>query len=102
MTIALWVLLIAFPLALFWTSSREASERATRFAMQLCSKANVQWLDQSVHQVKLSIQRNGSGRIQWKRVFRYEYSHGQEDRFSATITMLGQNTVAWIEPISRT
>lgn len=100
MTTALWVLLIAFPLALFWTSSRAASERATYLGKQLCLKANVQWLDQSVHQIHLSIQRNVKGRMQWRRVYRYEYSHGQNDRFSATITMLGQKAIAWIDPIS--
>ena len=100
MTTALWVLLIAFPLALFWTSSRAASERATYLSEQLCLKANVQWLDQSVHQIHLSIQRNVKGRMQWRRVYRYEYSHGQNDRFSATITMLGQKAIAWIDPIS--
>ena len=93
MTTALWVLLIAFPLALFWTSSRAASERATYLGKQLCLKANV-------HQIHLSIQRNVKGRMQWRRVYRYEYSHGQNDRFSATITMLGQKAIAWIDPIS--
>jgi hypothetical protein len=101
MTTALWVLLIAFPLGIFWISSMEAAERATGFAMQLCAKANVQWLDQSVHQIKISIQRNDAGRIQWRRVYQYEYAHGQDDRYSATITMLGSKAVAWIEPISR-
>ena len=101
MSTALWVLIIAFPLALFWTSSREASERATFLGKQLCTKANVQWLDQSVHQIHLSIQRNKKGRIQWRRVYRYEYSHGDNDRFSATITFLGQKAIAWIDPIAR-
>jgi hypothetical protein len=101
MTTALWVLLIAFPLALFWTSSRAASERATHIGKQLCLKANVQWLDQSVHQIKLSIQRNEKGHIQWLRVYRYEYSYGQEDRYSATITLLGQKAIGWIDPIAR-
>lgn len=102
MTTALWVLLFAFPLGLFWTSSRAAAERATAFGKQLCVKANVQWLDQSVHQVHLSIQRNEHGRIVWRRIYQYDYSYGDDDRHSATITLLNQKPVAWIEPMSRT
>ena len=101
MTTAFWVLLLAFPLGLFWTSSRACAERATRFGMQLCAKANVQLLDQSVHQIHLSVQRNDQGRLAWKRVYQYDYSHGDHERYSATITLVGQKPVAWIEPINR-
>ena len=99
MTAALWFFVFAFPAALFWTASRAASERATAIGKQLCEKAGVQWLDQSVHQIKLSLARDSNGRLHWKRAYRYEYSHGGEDRYSGTITLLGLKALSWIEPI---
>lgn len=99
MTNALWFFLFAFPLALFWTSSRAAAEKAALLGKKLCQQANVQWLDQSVHQVSLSLKRNEQGRLSWRRVYSYEYSHGAEDRYSATITLVGLKAIGWTEPM---
>lgn len=101
MSTAIWVFLFAFPLALFWTSSRAAAEKANFLGRKLCEKANVQWLDQSVHQVSLSLKRNEQGRFAWRRVYSYEYSRGDEDRYSATITLLGLKAIGWTEPLSK-
>ena len=101
MSTALWLLIVAFPLALFWSSSRAAAETAASFGRQLCQRAGVQWLDQSVHQVSIGLQRNASGRLCWKRVFNYEYSHDGQDRYAGNITLLGQKAVSWVEPVSK-
>jgi hypothetical protein len=101
MTQALWFFLFAFPLALYWTSSRAAAERATHIGKKLCQQANVQWLDHSVHQVRLSVARTAHGKLAWRRVYAYEYSHGDEDRYSATITLLGLTAIGWTEPLRR-
>ncbi len=99
MTNALWFLLFAFPLALFWTSSRAAAEKAAVLGRKLCQQANVQWLDQSVHQVSLSLKRNDSGRLAWRRVYSYEYSHSDDVRYNATITLHGLKAIGWTEPL---
>lgn len=101
MMTAIWFIVIGLPLVLFWTDSRAASEKATALGRTLCQRAGVQWLDQSVHQVSLALKRDDRGRLAWRRVYRYEYSHGAEDRFSATITLLGMKAVGWTEPLSR-
>jgi len=98
---AIVFIIICLPLALFWTSSRAAAEKATAMGRTLCERANVQWLDQSVHQVSLALKRDDGGRLSWRRVYRYEYSHGAEDRYSATITLLGLKAVGWTEPLRR-
>ena len=54
-----------------------------------------------MHQVSLSLKRDERGRLAWRRVYRYEYSHGAEDRYSATITLLGMKAVGWTEPLRR-
>ena len=98
---AILFIMIGLPLVLFWTSSRAAAEKATGLGRTLCQRADVQWLDQSVHQVSLALKRDGRGRLAWRRVYRYEYSHGAEDRYSATITLLGLKAVGWTEPLRR-
>ncbi len=98
---ALWFFLFAFPLVLFWSASRAAAEKANMLGKKLCEKANVQWLDQSVHQVSLSLKRDERGRLAWRRVYSYEYSHGDEDRYNATITLLGLKAIGWTEPLQR-
>lgn len=94
------LMLLAFPLALFWTSSRAAAEQAGHFGRQLCARAGVQWLDQSVHQVKLGLQRDDNGRLRFKRVYHYDYSHNGHDRYAGSITLVGLKAVAWMEPIA--
>ena len=101
MSAAIWLIIAAFPLALFWSSSRAAAETAAYFGRQLCQRTGVQWLDQSVHQVSIGLQRSESGRLCWKRVYTYEYSHDGQDRYAGSITVLGQKVVSWIEPVSR-
>ncbi|MEY3373124.1 MAG: hypothetical protein RLZZ537_1592, partial [Pseudomonadota bacterium] len=45
---AIILMLLAFPVVLFWSSGRAAAEQAAYFGRQLCMRAGVQWLDQSV------------------------------------------------------
>lgn len=101
MSAAIWLMIAAFPLALFWSSSRAAAESAAYFGRQLCQRAGVQWLDQSVHQVSIGLLRSESGRLRWKRVYTYEYSHDGQDRYAGSITLHGQKVVSWIEPVSK-
>ncbi|MCE2868528.1 MAG: DUF3301 domain-containing protein [Xanthomonadaceae bacterium] len=98
---AIILMLLAFPAVLFWSSGRAAAEQAGHFGRQLCMRAGVQWLDQSVHQVKLGIQRDDSGRLCWKRIYQYEYSHDGHDRYAATITLVGGRAVSWVEPVAK-
>lgn len=101
MSTALWILIVAFPAALFWLSSRAAAESAVSFGRLLCQRAGVQWLDQSVHQVSISLKRAESGQLRWQRVFKYEYSHDGQDRYAGYVTLLGQKAVSWVEPVSK-
>jgi hypothetical protein len=54
-----------------------------------------------VHQVKLGIQRDDSGRLRWKRIYQYEYSHDGHDRYAATITLIGGRAGSWVEPVAK-
>lgn len=98
---AIILMLLAFPLALFWSAGRAAAEQAGHFGRQLCLRAGVQWLDQSVHQIKLGLQRDADGWLRWRRVYQYEYTHDGHERYVATITVLGDRPVSWIEPVAK-
>ena len=101
MSTVIWLMIAAFPLVLFWSSSRAAAETAAYFGRQLCQRAGVQWLDQSVHQISIGVQRSETGQLRWKRVYAYEYSHDGQDRYAGNITLVGQKAVSWVEPVSK-
>lgn len=89
MDLPLIVLLCIIPAVAFWISARTAAENATIHGRRACQHAGVQWLDQSVHQVRIRLSRNAEGRLCWERQYRFEYSSAGEDRHAGLITMLG-------------
>jgi hypothetical protein len=99
MTLVLCLLIVLPPFVLFWSASRAAAERAIVFGREACQRAGVQWLDQSVHQVRLRLRRNSRGRLAWERQFRFEYSTGGEDRHAGLITLQGIQLTALVGPM---
>lgn len=102
MSLTLVVLVSIILGALFWASGRSAAENATRRGRTACEQAGVQWLDQSVHQVRLRVRRDPAGRLRWERQFRFEYSSGGDDRHAGMITLLGDRVSALVGPMTRT
>ncbi len=47
----------------WWTSARDAAERAALLGRDACQSAGVIWLDQSVHANGLKLRRGDDGRI---------------------------------------
>lgn len=99
MSLPLILLLSIIPAAAFWMSGRAAAESATGFGRQACQQAGVQWLDQSVHQVRIRLKRNPEGRLCWERQYRFEYSSGGDDRHAGLVTMLGSALSALVGPM---
>lgn len=89
MNLPLIILLCIIPAVAFWISGRAAAESAAIHGRRACEHAGVQWLDQSVHQVRLRLKRNAAGRLCWERQYRFEYSNGGEDRRAGLVTILG-------------
>ena len=77
MDLPLIVLLCIIPAVAFWISARTAAENATIHGRRACQHAGVQWLDQSVHQVRIRLSRNAEGRLCWERQYRFEYSSAE-------------------------
>lgn len=101
MNLPLLVLVCIIPAIAFWVSGRAAAENATLHGRRACQHAGVQWLDQSVHQVRLRLRRNAEGHLRWERQYRFEYSSGGDDRNAGLITMLGGALAGLAGPMPR-
>jgi hypothetical protein len=102
MSFSLIFLLLAVAAVAFWFSGRAAAERATVHGQRACKHAGVQWLDQSVHQVRVRLGRDSEGRLRWERQFRFEYSDGGDDRHAGLVTMIGAELSSLVGPMPRT
>ena len=76
-TSGLIVLIIVALLIWFWESSMRAKELAIAASKNACHKRNLQFLDGTTHFQKISLQRNESGRIRFKRRYGFDYYDGQ-------------------------
>jgi hypothetical protein len=101
MDTVLILMILAFPAALFWSSSRAAAELAIRYGQRACAKAQVQWLDQSAHMVGIKLRRKPSGWLGWERKFHFEYSQNGDDRYVGHVTLLGSQLVNLLGPMPR-
>ena len=101
MSISLVVFVVLVAGIVFWFNGRAAAERAVEHGRRACKHAGVQWLDQSVHQVRVRLGRDHQGRLRWERQFRFEYSDGGEERHAGSITMLGSELASLVGPMPR-
>ena len=101
MTGTLIALLLLATVVLVWSATRSAADLARHYGRHACERAGVQWLDQSVHQVRLRVARDHDGRLRLERQFRFEYSDGGQDRHAGLITMLGSQLASLVGPMPR-
>jgi hypothetical protein len=83
----------------FWSMQRAAAEAAIDYGRRACSRAGVQWLDQSVHQTRMRLRRGEDGWLGWERHYRFEYSHGGDDRHAGTLVLHGRRLVSLVGPM---
>ncbi len=74
---------------LFWFSSMRARERAITISRLTCENYGAQLLDQTVSLKRIGVERNSQGRLQFKRLYSFEYSYDGEDRIAGQVTMHG-------------
>lgn len=89
----IFLLLILGVGVLYWQDGMWAKEIATRSARKACQQSEVQLLDQTVEQIKISLSRDASGRWRVWRRFRFEYARNGVDREHGRITLLGNRLV---------
>jgi len=99
MTWLMILLLVAAPALAYWSAGRAAAERATELGRLACQRAGVQWLDQSVHLMRIRPRRRSDGWLGWERQFRFEYSAGGDDRHAGLVTLQGRALIALVGPM---
>ena len=93
------LLLLAVALAYaWWSSARQAAERAEIVGRNACQAAGVQWLDQTVHADGLRLRRRRDGWLGLERSFRFEYSHDGMDRQRGRMVFHGTRLVSFTGP----
>ena len=79
------LLLLAFYL---WQAALKAREGARALGHELCARAQVQLLDQTVALQRLGLARGADGRLQLRRRYRFELSTDGLDRHHGSLDML--------------
>jgi hypothetical protein len=90
-------LLLIFAVALvvfYWFSATKCKEIATRAARNECKHCDVQLLDQTVHQVKISLSRDARDNWRVWRHYRFDYSMEGDDRRGGEVVLLGHQVVS--------
>jgi len=88
------LIIIAIGVALlYWQSSVRCKELAVLAARRECELCDVQLLDQTVQQLRVSMSRDPTGQWRVWREYRFEYSHDGLNRFHGNLTLLGQRVV---------
>ena len=97
------LLLLAVALAYaWWSSARQAAERAEIVGRNACHAAGVQWLDQTVHADGLRLRRRRDGWLGLERSFRFDYSEDGQDRHIGRLVLLGDELVSFSGPVRAT
>lgn len=81
-------LLALAALAWLWYDSMRARERAVAAGQAACARERLQFLDETVECTSVRPARNAAGRLQLRRVYRFEFSDDGRNRRSGSIVML--------------
>ncbi len=93
--LALLTLLAALYL---WQNALRARDQARAIGHDLCTRAGVQLLDQSVTLSGLAFVRNDTGQLRLRRRYAFEVSIDGHDRHRGGLTMLEGRALSWSLP----
>ncbi len=71
-------------------SGLRAKERARAAGLHACRQAQVDFLDDTVQQQRLRLQRSPDGRLQFCRRYRFEFSSDGSRRYAGRIELCGR------------
>jgi hypothetical protein len=75
-------------LAWLWYDSMRARERAVVAGQAACARERLQFLDETVECTSVRPARDAAGRLQLRRVYRFEFSDDGSNRRAGSIVML--------------
>ena len=74
----------------YWWDTLKAKEVARIAGLNACRKISVQFLDDTVAQKKLWLQRDPVGRLQICRLYQFEFTSDGTERYKGRIVVLGK------------
>jgi hypothetical protein len=83
-----------------WQNALKARDLARLLGHELCTRAGVQLLDQSVALAGVGLARNAEGHLRLRRNYRFEVSVDGHDRHRGSLTMLDGRLLAWSLPVA--
>jgi hypothetical protein len=90
-----WLPVLALgALGLFWWEGLKKRELAVQAARQVCTRAGVQLLDETVILKGMKPRRDDNQRLSLWREFRFEYSDTGDNRLPGTVVMLGNRILS--------
>ena len=89
MTWELAALALVLVAAYLWSDSVHVREYAVAAGRAACERYGVQFLDDTVAFTRLSLARNGEGRLRLRRTYVFEFSETGDNRRHGAIVMLG-------------
>lgn len=90
----LLALFIALAIGWFWIDTLNARETALAEGQRACDAEGFQFLDWTVAQAKLRLDRDDDGRLRVRREYAFEYSETGGDRQTGTVTLLGRHVLS--------
>jgi hypothetical protein len=81
-----------------WQNALHARDLARALSHDLCARAGVQLLDQSVALSGIGVARNGDGRLRLRRSYAFEISLDGRDRHRGGLQMLDGRLLSWSMP----
>lgn len=98
MTATLFLLIAVAFMVIAWSAARGAAEVARRHAREICTRHEVQLLDQSVALRQLRLRRDDDGRMRVLRTYEFAYSANGDDRQHGELALLGTQLLWAREP----
>lgn len=74
----------------YWWDTMRSKEMARSAGKHACDRAQVQFLDDTVALKKLRLQRDQNGRLQWRRLFVFEFTSDGSCRYQGRIYLNGK------------
>jgi len=90
------LLLLLIALIWFWSDSLNALELARLQGKKVCSEANLQFLDDTVENIKTRLARNEEGRRVLQRTYRFQFSETGNSRLEGLLVLSGNKVESLI------
>ena len=98
MLITLIALIILICILGLWATNTRARDLALTTLKSHCKQQGIQLLDDMIYLQKLRISGWGSGKLCFKRGYRFDYSHGGEGRHQGALIQQGYEVI-WISSL---